>query len=175
METCVDYVCDLTPTVPASCCTVGSSNSVFVSNGRTALCGDEIQLLQNTVWFYGYTLLKIESDLNLSVILFSLPLTETTLPLHKNILPHLHCSRVSGLSYRSRRPVGCDYDCSLYWSHRMWSHLSWKHFIYRPCKVRQDWRNVSYREGWRVRDFNEENSIPLLLIIQNMQVQLDVI
>lgn len=30
----------------ASCCSVGSSQRVFVSNGWTVLCGDEIQLLQ---------------------------------------------------------------------------------------------------------------------------------
>lgn len=34
------------PECSASCCTVGSSNCVFVSNGWSVLCGDEIQLLQ---------------------------------------------------------------------------------------------------------------------------------
>lgn len=34
------------PLCSASCCTVGSSNSVFISNGWTVLCGGEIQLLR---------------------------------------------------------------------------------------------------------------------------------
>lgn len=56
------------------------------------LCGDDIQLLQNTVWFYSYAL-EIESYLILSIPMFSLPGAETTLTFPTNILPRLHCSR----------------------------------------------------------------------------------
>lgn len=89
------------PLCSASCCTVGSSNSVFISNGWTVLCGGEIQLLQTPCDFTA-TLSRVRPDLTHAYI-FTASDWNTHISQKQ---PCLTWSRVYRLSNRSMWPVG---------------------------------------------------------------------
>lgn len=87
----------------ASSCIVGSSNSVFVSNGWTVLCGDEIQLLQTPCNLTATLSKQSQTWPHPSFYFHCLWLKQTHIP---DTLPlHLQCSRIGRLSYGRTQPV----------------------------------------------------------------------
>lgn len=92
------------PLRSASSCIVGSSNSVFVSNGWTVLCGDEIQLLQTPCNLTTTLSKQSQTWPHPSFYFHCHWLKYTHIP--ETSPPHLQCSRVCRLSYGRTEPVG---------------------------------------------------------------------
>lgn len=149
------------PLCSASCCTMGSTVFVFPMDELCCVVMKSNCFKHRVILHYA---ILIESDLTPSILILSLPLTETT-HVPETSQPHLQCSGVYRLSELSIQPVGLPGILTLV--PVLIPHLnvgisvmeaSYLCGIYRPCRAITQRRSQFslLKEGWRVSDLRPQ-------------------